>query len=475
MDFLMIIRFFNDNNAKPLPAIPPNPSSMDNNNFFNNDNSFQQPPMNNNFFQPQEQSPMDNNFFQPQEQPQSPMNNGFFNENNDPKPLPVIPPISSPNNNYSPPQITQIQHFKNPNSSPALQNMAFQNNSISSSPPVNANASNNEFFNNNDLVGGPPPISRNSKPDLSPMNNNVDNNNFFNDGNSNNFFNDGNENPVMLESSQIDPNLNSQVPNWLQAQLVIEGNDDQIDDLNINGIELKYRDSVYWDTQEIENRNKDLKEISTEMIALNECFQDLAVEAEVQTEQIEIAEEQAEIALKHQQEGMKLLQKSAKAASAVTLPVGCGAIGAVAGGVTGGLIGGVAIGGAAVPGVVIGTAVGGVIGTGVGVGTTAVIALAGDKQMHKARLNHQWQPDKYAKNCNLCNKKFTQITRKHHCRNCGFIFCNKCCKHKMNLPGVSSILKPKVCNKCFEALMYHRGLSDKCNVVKMEKPLPTPP
>lgn len=36
-----------------------------------------------------------------------------------------------------------------------------------------------------------------------------------------------------------------------------------------------------------------------------------------------------------------------------------------------------------------------------------------------------WVPDHWASECANCSRKFTKIRRKHHCRNCGNVFCEK--------------------------------------------------
>lgn len=196
--------------------------------------------------------------------------------------------------------------------------------------------------------------------------------------------------------------------------------------------------------------------MASDVIALREVFQDAANEVDVQQEKVEEAVEHTQEAKALQKSATKNLGKSAKAASAVALPAGCGAVGGVIGGVTGGLLGTLVIGGATIPGAVVGAAVGAAGGAAIGAAGSTVLALTTERQMHKARLSEQWQPDKFAKRCNGCDKKFSKVIRKHHCRNCGLIFCAACTKHKMKLPGVSSLLRPRVCNKCFEALMYYK-------------------
>lgn len=59
-----------------------------------------------------------------------------------------------------------------------------------------------------------------------------------------------------------------------------------------------------------------------------------------------------------------------------------------------------------------------------------------------------WMPDTSANTCLNCNSSFTLLTRRHHCRNCGKIFCNECCSEKMLLPHLGKNELEKVCNNC---------------------------
>ncbi|XP_076368406.1 uncharacterized protein LOC143255900 isoform X3 [Tachypleus tridentatus] len=59
-----------------------------------------------------------------------------------------------------------------------------------------------------------------------------------------------------------------------------------------------------------------------------------------------------------------------------------------------------------------------------------------------------WEPDSCATSCNLCETRFTQLKRKHHCRNCGKIFCAKCCKNKIPLPHFGLDESQRVCDLC---------------------------
>ncbi|RWS06562.1 RUN and FYVE domain-containing protein 2-like protein [Dinothrombium tinctorium] len=57
-----------------------------------------------------------------------------------------------------------------------------------------------------------------------------------------------------------------------------------------------------------------------------------------------------------------------------------------------------------------------------------------------------WKKDKDATHCAQCSKPFSVSRRKHHCRNCGSIFCALCSDSKMPLPSSSQPVR--VCDRC---------------------------
>eukprot|EP00899_Mesostigma_viride_P007495 jgi/Mesvir1/16747/Mv15126-RA.1 len=62
-----------------------------------------------------------------------------------------------------------------------------------------------------------------------------------------------------------------------------------------------------------------------------------------------------------------------------------------------------------------------------------------------------WQPNEDAKECNNCDRPFTLIYRRHHCRSCGRIFCQACSSKKMELPAAFEYTSPqRVCDNCFQ-------------------------
>uniref|UniRef100_A0A8C2ZNL2 RUN and FYVE domain containing 2 n=1 Tax=Cyclopterus lumpus TaxID=8103 RepID=A0A8C2ZNL2_CYCLU len=68
-----------------------------------------------------------------------------------------------------------------------------------------------------------------------------------------------------------------------------------------------------------------------------------------------------------------------------------------------------------------------------------------------------WLKDKEASHCKLCEKEFSISRRKHHCRNCGEIFCNSCSDNELPLPASP---KPvRVCDTC-HALLLQRCSSN---------------
>uniref|UniRef100_A0A8R1DII4 Hepatocyte growth factor-regulated tyrosine kinase substrate n=1 Tax=Caenorhabditis japonica TaxID=281687 RepID=A0A8R1DII4_CAEJA len=52
--------------------------------------------------------------------------------------------------------------------------------------------------------------------------------------------------------------------------------------------------------------------------------------------------------------------------------------------------------------------------------------------------------------CYRCRSVFTVFTRKHHCRACGQIFCDKCSSREMTLPQFGIEKDVRVCETCFE-------------------------
>ncbi|XP_066277015.1 lateral signaling target protein 2 homolog isoform X2 [Branchiostoma lanceolatum] len=60
-----------------------------------------------------------------------------------------------------------------------------------------------------------------------------------------------------------------------------------------------------------------------------------------------------------------------------------------------------------------------------------------------------WLPDQAVSGCMACGAPFTVIRRKHHCRNCGKIFCSRCSANSVPIPRYGMMKPVRVCNRCF--------------------------
>ncbi|CAI9763809.1 unnamed protein product [Fraxinus pennsylvanica] len=59
-----------------------------------------------------------------------------------------------------------------------------------------------------------------------------------------------------------------------------------------------------------------------------------------------------------------------------------------------------------------------------------------------------WVPDEAATKCTGCGTDFNAFVRKHHCRNCGDIFCDKCTQGRTALTADENSPVVRVCDRC---------------------------
>ena len=200
----------------------------------------------------------------------------------------------------------------------------------------------------------------------------------------------------------------------------------------------------------IEEQNRQIKELLAALVDLRELF---AQQADMVVEQGEILADMEQSLLNAEQATHEAVTQLAKAqmidikrfvnkATLAGMLIG-GAIGAVAGLVLIGPIGGLVGGGA-------GVLIGGAVGRMTGKLIAKKLTRAAEREYFRAELGSQWVRDKDAPRCMACNKSFSPIKRRTHCRQCGGCFCHSCCKWKriVDLPGVSYDKKVQVCYSC---------------------------
>ncbi|CCD68425.1 Lateral signaling target protein 2 [Caenorhabditis elegans] len=76
-----------------------------------------------------------------------------------------------------------------------------------------------------------------------------------------------------------------------------------------------------------------------------------------------------------------------------------------------------------------------------------------------AFMGVRWVPDEDCEQCTACSMPFNFVRRRHHCRNCGRIFCHKCSCNTISIPEHGYDRKVRVCNLCY----VHRLNSFGCN------------
>lgn len=78
----------------------------------------------------------------------------------------------------------------------------------------------------------------------------------------------------------------------------------------------------------------------------------------------------------------------------------------------------------------------------------------------------RWKLDSERTTCENCNRSFSFFVRKHHCRRCGGLFCDKCSSKQLDLADAltgennatrKNVEKARVCDKCYSAI---GGLSE---------------
>lgn len=70
-------------------------------------------------------------------------------------------------------------------------------------------------------------------------------------------------------------------------------------------------------------------------------------------------------------------------------------------------------------------------------------------------LTSRWVSDDEVSVCQCCQNKFNQLRRKHHCRQCGNVYCSKCCNEKVR---IKMLHVTKNCYSVVNAISYISNL-----------------
>ncbi|XP_059846107.1 lateral signaling target protein 2 homolog isoform X2 [Hypanus sabinus] len=70
----------------------------------------------------------------------------------------------------------------------------------------------------------------------------------------------------------------------------------------------------------------------------------------------------------------------------------------------------------------------------------------------KPEVPPEWIADSACNQCMSCKAPFTILRRRHHCRNCGKIFCSRCSSQTAPLPWYGQMKPVRVCSHCY---MFH--------------------
>lgn len=76
----------------------------------------------------------------------------------------------------------------------------------------------------------------------------------------------------------------------------------------------------------------------------------------------------------------------------------------------------------------------------------------------------RWIPDEEAAQCMGCAQTFTTFRRRHHCRNCGGVFCGVCSNSQAPLPKFGLNKAVRVCRNCYSlSISSHTAIGISAN------------
>ncbi|XP_041084029.1 WD repeat and FYVE domain-containing protein 3 isoform X2 [Polyodon spathula] len=97
----------------------------------------------------------------------------------------------------------------------------------------------------------------------------------------------------------------------------------------------------------------------------------------------------------------------------------------------------------------------------VGDGRGRVFCWSVSDQPGRSAADH-WVKDEGGDSCSGCTLRFSLTERRHHCRNCGQLFCQKCSRFQSEIKRLKISSPVRVCQNCYYNLQHERG-PDECS------------
>ncbi|CAF0758317.1 unnamed protein product [Rotaria sordida] len=74
-----------------------------------------------------------------------------------------------------------------------------------------------------------------------------------------------------------------------------------------------------------------------------------------------------------------------------------------------------------------------------------------------------WIKDETVGACKDCSIRFSFAERRHHCRNCGQLFCARCSRFETDIPRMKIYKNVRVCRQCYSSIKEQRSLTTNNN------------
>lgn len=90
------------------------------------------------------------------------------------------------------------------------------------------------------------------------------------------------------------------------------------------------------------------------------------------------------------------------------------------------------------------------------------IVAVGSDELSPFHLDEPpWTPDRETADCGRCRSKFDFITRRHHCRRCGRVYCGSCCSRRLPLQRMCFVDPVRICHDCSPVTLRENDFYDR--------------